>query len=196
MDIELEAKFLDINAEEIRKLLKQNGGVLIHSERLMIRKNFDFPDNRLEKIGGWVRIRDEGDKIVLAYKQLVNRKIDGTKEISVEVKDLERTSDFLLAIGLNSKSWYETKRERWDLDGVGVTIDTWPWIPTFIEIESLNEEKIKETAKKLNLDWDRVMHGSVEIAYQKYYNVSEAEVDSWEVINFVLIPDWLEVKRK
>ncbi|MFA5743114.1 MAG: CYTH domain-containing protein [Candidatus Paceibacterota bacterium] len=69
MDIEIEAKFLGIDTEKLRDLLKKNGAALVHSECLMKRNNFDYPDARLEKIGGWVRVRDEGDKITLSYKQ-------------------------------------------------------------------------------------------------------------------------------
>src|SRR3989344_2563061 len=192
MQVEIEAKFLNINPDELRERLKKAGAKLIHAESLMRRNNFDYPDGRLEKIGGWIRVRDEGNKTTLAYKQLVNRTIEGTTEISLEVEDFEKISNFLLAIGLDNKSYQETKRERWELDGVEVTIDTWPWIPTFVELEGASEEKLKEAAIKLGLDWGKAMHGSVETAYQAYYNVSEEEIDGWENITFVPVPDWLE----
>jgi adenylate cyclase class 2 len=196
MQIELEAKFLDIDKATIRELLNDNGGTLVHTECLMRRKNFDYPDHRLEKIGGWIRVRDEGDKVTLAYKQLVDRTIEVTREISLAVEDFDKISDLLLAIGLQNKSYQETKRERWELDGVEVTIDTWPWIPTFVELEGESEEKLMSVAEKLSLDWSKSMHGSVETAYQSYYSVSEKEIDSWENITFVPVPDWLEVHRK
>jgi len=41
-----------------------------------------------------------------------------------------------------------------------------------------------------------VLHGSVEIAYQNYYNVSEGEIDGWENITFIPTPDWLESQKK
>jgi len=93
-------------------------------------------------------------------------------------------------------SCQETKREKWLLDGSEITIDTWPWIPTFIEIESPAEENVKDIALKLGLDWNKAMHGSVETAYQKYYNVTEEEVDGWDKIIFCDVPEWLEKKRK
>ena len=196
MQTEIEAKFLDIDTEKFKILLKESGATLVHSERLMKRKVFDYPDSRLEKIGGWIRVRDEGDKITFSYKQLVDRTIEGTKEISLVVDNFDKACDLLLAIGLDSRSFQETKRERWDLDGVEITIDTWPWIPTFVELEGVSEDKLKETALKLGLDWSNATHGSVETAYQAYYNVSEEEVDSWESITFVSVPEWLEIKRK
>lgn len=196
MEIEIEAKFLNIDRDTLRIALQKNDAVLVHTERLMRRKNFDYTDSRLEKIGGWIRVRDEGDKTTLAYKQLTDRTLEGTKEISVVVDGFDKICDFLLAIGMDNKSYQETKRERWELDGIEVTIDTWPWIPTFVEIEGVSEAKLKGVAEKLGLDWGKAMHGSVETAYQSCYNVSEAEIDSWETITFTPVPEWLEIRRK
>lgn len=196
MKTELEAKFLDINPENLRQILKESGGVLIHEERQMRRKNFDYPDGRLKKIGGWIRVRDEGNRVEFAYKRLFDRTLEGTKEIAVIVSDFEKTCDLLLAIGLDLKNYQETKRERWELDEVEVTIDTWPWIPTFVELEGPSEEKLKAVAEKLNLNWNKAIHGSVENAYQASYNVTEEEVCSWEEITFTPVPDWLEIRKK
>ena len=196
METELEAKFLDIDPDSLRKSLKESGAKLAHPERLMKRKAFDFPDERLEKEGGWIRVRDEGDKITLSYKRLVDRTLHGTKEITVEVSDFEKTCNILIAAGLQADAYQETKREKWELEGSEITIDTWPWIPTFVEIEAGSEDKLKEVVKKIGLDWKNAMHGSVETAYQKYFDVTEQEVDSWENITFTPVPEWLEVKRR
>lgn len=196
MNIELEAKFLDIDVEKIRTFLTEKGATLVHPERLMRRKNFDYPDKRLEKIGGWIRVRDEGDAVTLAYKQLEHRGLDGTKEISLIVENFDTISNLLCTIGLENKSFQETKRERWDLNGVEVTIDTWPWIPTFVELEGSHEEKLKEVAQQLGLDWNTAMHGSVETAYQAYYNVSDEEIYKLETITFTSPPEWFGARKK
>jgi len=197
METELEAKFLDIDKEALRKKLKEVGAKLIYPERLMKRNVFDYPDERLEKEGAWIRVRDEGDnKITLSYKRLVDRTLQGTKEITLDVANFDTMTSFLLAIGLKQDAYQETKREKWELDGSEITIDTWPWIPTFVEIESPTEKGLMNIAKDLGFDWSQAMHGSVETAYQKYYDVTEQEVDAWESITFIPVPDWLEVKRK
>ena len=197
METELEAKFLDIDKETLRNKLKEVGAKLIYPERLMKRNVFDYADERLEKEGAWVRVRDEGDsKITLSYKQLVDRTLQGTKEITLDVSNFDTMSNFLLAIGLKKDSYQETKREKWELDGSEITIDTWPWIPTFVEIESPTEEKLINISRDLGFDWSKAMHGSVETAYQKYYDITEQEVDGWESITFIPVPDWLEAKRK
>ena len=195
MQTEIEAKFIDINPNSLRNKLKSLNAKLIHPEILMKRKVFDYPDESLEKIGGWIRVRDEGDKITLSYKQLNDRTLHGTKEIAITVNDFDKTCSFLLAVGFKQDAYQETKREKWSLDNCEITIDTWPWIPTFVEIEAADETPLRNAVEKLDLNWSDAMHGSVETAYQRYYNVTEKEVDDWESIIFIPVPDWLEKKR-
>ncbi len=196
MQTEIEAKFLNIDVEGLRAQLKQSGANLIHEERFMKRKTFDDVEGKLRKIGGWVRVRDEGDKITLSYKQLSDRTLHGTKEVSVDVSNFDQACEFLLAIGFVCKAYQETKRERWELDGVEITIDTWPWIPPFVEIEGGEEGKLKEVAAKLGFDWAEATYGSVEPAYQAVYDVTEDEINNWENVIFSPVPGWLEIHRR
>ena len=196
MQTELEAKFLEVDPTALREKLTALGASLAYPERLMRRKVFDFPDGRLQKQGAWIRVRDEGDRVTVSYKQLLNRSLYGTKEITVTVNDFAETCALLETIGLKERAHQETKREKWLWDKSEITIDTWPWIPTFVEIEGISETEIRKQAEALGFDWDTVLHGSVETAYQKQYDVTEEEVDGWPVISFSPIPDWLEAKRK
>lgn len=196
MQTEIEAKWLNIDLSLMRKKLLDVGAELVAKERLMTRKVYDFPDKRLEKIGGWVRVRDEGDKITLSYKQLNDRTVNGTKEVTVVVDDFETTCNFLDSIGMKSHSFQETKRESWKLGSSEVELDTWPWIPSFIEIEAEKEEELKSAATRLGLDYSNALHGSVETAYQAIYDVSEEEIDNWEEIRFIEVPEWLASKVK
>ena|SRR3989338_4306584 len=195
METEMEAKFLDIDMDNLRNKLIILNAKLIHPEVFMKRKTFDYSDNKLRKVGGWVRVRDEYDKITLSYKQLNDRTLHGTKETSVEVNDFEKTCQLLLDMGFIQKSYQETRREKWILDGNEITIDTWPWIPSFIEIEGNTEKSLRNVIKKLGLKIEEAMHGSVETVYQKHFDVTEDEIDKWESITFVDPPDWLERRR-
>jgi adenylate cyclase class 2 len=196
MQTEIEAKFINVDIEAIRQKLKDEGATLVEPERLMKRQVFDYPDHRLEAIGGWVRVRDEGNKITMSYKQLNDRTLHGTKEVTLAIDDYKMASSFLDSIGLIVDSYQETKRESWKLDDVEIEIDTWPWIPSFVELEAHSEESIKAVAQKLGFYWKDAMHGSVETAYQNAYDVTEEEIDNWDLITFVPVPDWLEQKRK
>ena len=147
-------------------------------------------------LGGWVRVRNEGDKITLSYKQLNDRTIHGTKEVNVVVGDFDATCNFLKAIGLQQTSIQETKRESWKLGDTEVEIDTWPWIPTFAEIEAKSEDELFRVAGLLGLSRQNALHGSVEVAYQAVYEVSEEEIDGWGEIRFIDTPSWLLEKAK
>ncbi len=192
MKTEIEAKFLDANPQAMRKKLNELGAQLIHPEVLMKRKVFEHPTN---KQSDWLRVRDEGDKITMSYKKVVDRTLHGTKEISIEVSNFDDACGILAAAQLRLVSYQETRREKWILDDVEVTIDTWPWIPTFVEIEAPSEDELKSVVGKLELDLDQALYGSVEPAYQKYYDVTEKEIDNWPEIVFSPVPDWL-MKRK
>lgn len=196
METEIEAKWLNIDTEAFRKTLKAVGAALKVPERLMSRRVFDYPDHRLEKIGGWVRVRDEGDKVTMSYKQLNDRTLHGTKEVTITVNDFITACSFLESVGFVCDALQETKRESWKLGDVEIEIDTWPWIPSFIEIEAKSEDELKLAAKTLGLDYADALHGSVETAYQAVYDVTEEEIDNWSEIRFIDVPDWLYAKIK
>lgn len=196
MQTEIEAKWLDIDPDELRSKLKAVGAKLIKPERPMKRKNFDFPKGGLQKIGGWVRVRDEGGKITMTYKQLNDRTLHGTKEVNLVIDNFDAACELMKAIGLVQTSYQETRRESWKINDVEIEIDTWPWIPTFVEIEAPSEAPLRETAKKLDLDMSVALHGSVEVAYQKYFDATEEEIDNWPELVFDRMPEGLEAKRK
>ncbi|MEK7113697.1 MAG: hypothetical protein AAB873_02615, partial [Patescibacteria group bacterium] len=68
--------------------------------------------------------------------------------------------------------------------------------PSFLEIEGPTEDLVKKVAFDLGFDWNKAMHGSVEPIYQMHYDVTEEEIDQWESITFIPVPEWLEKKRK
>lgn len=195
METEIEAKFPDVDADALRLTLKDKDAVLEHPEVMMRRKNYDYLDRRLEKMGGWIRVRDEGNKITLSYKQLNDRTLHGTKEINIVVDDFDKTCRLLEAIGMEVKAYQETKREKWSYKGVEITIDTWPWVPTFVELEGKTEDLVREVADGLGFDWDKAMHGSVETIYQMHYDFTEEEIDNWKSITFITPPEWLLAKK-
>ena len=195
MQTEIEAKWINIDKEALRKTLSDIGAELVSPERLMIRRVYDFPDERLESVKGWVRVRNEDDKITLSYKQLNDRTVHGTKEVTVIVNDFDSTCAFLESIGLVQKSVQETKRESWKLGNTEIELDTWPWIPSFVEIEATSETELKATAELLELDYSKALHGSVETAYKAVYDVTEEEINKWEEIRFIDVPTWLSSKK-
>ena len=198
MQPEIEAKFLDIDHDDLRKRLQAAGATCAHPMRLMRRKNFDFPDQRLRhEKNGWARVRDEGGKITMSYKQLHNRELDGTHEVQLTIDNFDAAVSLLEALGLRAESYQETKRESWKLDDCDIELDHWPWTKPYVEIEGPDERTLRSVASKLGLDWAKVCHGSVEIVYRAEYDVTDADINTIAVITFELpTPEWLEKKRR
>jgi len=156
---EIEVKFLDIDKKEIEEKLKKLGARFVGSFDYRL-KPYDFPGLPMSnERNAWVRLRDEGERVTLAYKERLGvgdnpLKDKGMKEIEVEVSDFNKTSEILEAIGLVAKVYEERKRTRYVLDGVECDIDEWPLIPPYIEIEGDSINKIKIVAEKLGFVWD------------------------------------------
>lgn len=194
MNTEIEATFIDIDHEEIRKKLKVLGGKLLQPEHLLQRTIFDYPDMRLDKKSAWVRLRREAESVTLTYKQRADETIDGMKEIELTVDNLELTANFLLEIGLVVKSKQENRREIWELGDCEIMLDTWPWIPVYAEVEGPSEAAVKDLSQKLGFEWKNAIFDSADAIYMKYYDITRTEISSCEIA-FGPTPEWLENKR-
>jgi len=187
MEIEYEATFLEINKEEVREKLRENGARMIKKEFLMKREVFDLPKGH-EIRGGWLRIRDEGDKITMSLKiiegNVVSDNISNQKEVCLEIDNFENARIFLEKIGCIKKAYQESKRELWELDNVEITIDEWPFLEPFIEIEGKNEEDVKKATKKLGFNYKDAFFGSADFLYAKKYGVHEDIVNDTPRIVF------------
>jgi adenylate cyclase class 2 len=194
MQTEIEAKWLNIDHDEFREVLKRAGAKLEHSERLMRRRNFHHPEANAKN--GWIRVRDEGDIITLSYKEMASRSLHGMSEVNIVVDNFDQACRLITAIDFSSASYQETKRESWKLGEVEIELDTWPWIPSFIEIEAPSEELFKATFEKLSLNIKDAHYGDVAIVYQSIYDIPDAdEIYAWPEIAFTPVPDWLEKRR-
>ncbi|HWZ65549.1 MAG TPA: CYTH domain-containing protein [Patescibacteria group bacterium] len=194
MQTEIEAKWLNIDHAKFREILQKAGAKLEHPDRLMRRHNFHHPEAQAKH--GWVRVRDEGSKVTLSYKEMASRSLHGMQEINLVVDDFDKACDFVSAINFRTANYQETRRESWKLGNVEIELDTWPWIPGFTEIEAPTEELFNSTATKLGLDVKDAVYGDVAIAYQAVYNIpDEYEVYNWPEIKFIQVPEWLETRR-
>lgn len=147
LNIEYEATFCDINLDEIRKKIKNLNGKLLKPMFNQKRTVFNFPKGH-EIRGGWLRVRDESDKITMTLKIMEsNGSIEGQKEIELIVNSYESAVNLLKTIGAEEKAVQETKRELWELDGVELMIDMWPFLEPVIEIEGKNEADVKKVAE-------------------------------------------------
>ncbi|WP_247746743.1 class IV adenylate cyclase [Streptomyces oryzae] len=161
---EYEAKFLEIDAEAVRDHLRAAGAERIFDRTMFTRLIFENDAVRGEQ---WLRLRDEGGKTTLTLKQVTDAThINGTTEIEVEVSDLDKTAELLKALGLRQVRFQQNYREEWRLGAVTYDLDTWPDLPTFLEIEGTSEQAVRDAVADLGLDYDEARFGSIDLIYK------------------------------
>jgi len=172
MQIEYEATFENIDKDEMRERLKRAGAKLVRPEFLQKRINFNLPDGNGLK-NAWIRIRDENDKTTLTLKVVDGNAIENQKEILIAIDSFNKAVEFFDAIGYKNKAYQETKREIWTLDDVEISIDEWPFLEPFVEVEGKNEEEVKKVSKKLEFNYSKALFCAVGHLYYRKYKMPE-----------------------
>lgn len=148
METEYEIKILNINVKEIKKRLKKVGARFI-AERHQKRFTFNLnPPDRHK----WMRLRDDGEKVTLAVKEITQKGIEGTKEVEVIVNDFEKTRFILKELGFKPKNYQENKRISYALGNVKIEIDFWPMLTPYLEIEGETKRAVEKTIEKLGFN--------------------------------------------
>ncbi len=172
MHTEYELRVLDIDTEKVIKKLEELGAEKI-AEFNYKRRVYNFHPAVDHK---WIRLRTDGKKTTLTIKKLESFEIDGTKELEIEVSDFEETNLVLNELGYTAHTYQENKRIRYMLNGVELDIDSWPYIPTYLEIEGKSEEAVKEMVKLLEVDENKITSIDVQGVFKTFYNIDIAEV--------------------
>lgn len=167
MKNEYELKFLKINKEEIRRKLVSVDATLLKPMRDMKRAVIDSP--LIVEKDAFIRIRDEGDKCTLTYKEFIHDGSEEVVEIETKVDSYENTVALFTAAGLSPRSTQESRRETWMLNECEIVIDEWPWIDPYIEIEGPDHDKIQTTAEIIGFDLTEAKKGDVMVAYRQEY---------------------------
>lgn len=171
MQTEIEVKFVDIDIDEVRRRLESLRAVCEQPMRLMRRALVETPE--MAAIDAFLRLRDEGDKVTLTYKQHLKSGIEAAREIETTVGDFDATKALLEASGMRFHTYQESRRETWQMGSVEVVIDEWPWMPPYIEIEGSNEAEVKQAAQTLGFDWSQAVFGGADVVYQSLYDMSD-----------------------
>jgi len=148
---EFEAKFYPVNKDEYRERLRKIGAVLVTPERKMRRAIVDsdaYPQLNCH----YIRVRDEGDSVRLSAKThaRIGGNIDDQKEIDVKVSGSYKKAE--------------------------ITIDTWPGLDTYSEIEANSEAEVKKIALILDLDWEKRIITGIKEVYMAVYGMKIEDV--------------------
>lgn len=202
MQPEVEARFLNVSHHKLRGALQAAGGFCARPMQAMQRVIIDYPDQRLQagRQDYWefVRVRHEGDRTVLTYKQIAKNEARDTHEIEVEVSSYEKTIALFEAIGLKVVSEQHTRREVWHFQGCEIALDAWPWLPSLVEVEGADEQSVQRAVELLGLSWGERIIGNVVDAYRLMYpGMTEAEgLNDIPRLTFDEMPGWLRDRQR
>ena len=180
---EYEVKYLDINPAAIEAKIYSLGGTKAF-DRLFHRAVFDYPDLRLDQQAAWVRVRDEGDRVTMAFKQRLGYNAadsatndDGMNEYEVVVSDFETACNILRNIGLTDKFFIENRRVQYKLDGTEIDVEYWPMLQPYLEIEGESWAEVESTISKLGLDpSESKRYSTTQIYAQKGINDKDYQI--------------------
>jgi len=172
---------------ELRVLEIEPKNIISRLEELGAYKIGDFEQKRYvynlnpAQDGKWIRLRTNGRNTTLTYKDIVSNTIDGTKEIEVEVSDFEATNELLEKMGYFNKGYQENKRIQYELNNVEIDIDSWPLIPSYLEIEGQSEKEVTDMLKLLNFRGEKVTALNCSDIYKKIYGI---DIDKIKILKF------------
>ena len=168
---EIEVRFLEINKESLIQSLNQAGAEDLGEDSL---EEIIFYDKDLkwrDEGKKFVRLRKNKNGIVLTFKNHISETADGTEEIEFQVSDIAKAETFLDRLGLAAYRHQEKLRHTFKLDEVMVDIDTWPKIPTYVELEGPSVESLKSAAEKIGLNWADAVFESARTVIEKRYQI-------------------------
>lgn len=152
---EIEVRFLEIDVramtEKLRSLQAQDLGEDLFRETIIYDKDLAWPYDEKK----FVRVRENRDGVFVTFKQSQALTASGTVEVEFKANSAERVKTFMEHIGLVVFREQEKKRHTWKLGEVVVDIDTWPRVPTYVELEGPDEASLRDAAAKLGLDWSK-----------------------------------------
>ena len=186
MPLEIEAKILNIDLAACRTLLAAQGYTCTRPWSLMRRYTY-FLTELNPNPAKWARVRDNGDgTVTMAFKyEHDGEDIHGTEEVEISVDSFENAASLLQKLGFEDRAHQENFRETWTKHTpsgeVEVTLNEWPALPAFAEVEGLSEDVVRTACTELGFDYAQALFGGVGRVYEahpdwagnKVFNVRE-----------------------
>lgn len=170
MDKEIEVRFLEIHKPDLTGKLTDLGALDLGEVML---EEVIIYDPKLEwlKERRFVRLRKLGENTRVTYKEHHEAAIDGAHEIEFEIGDFDKAAMLFEKIGLFPYRRQQKKRHSFKFGNVTIDIDTWPKIPTYVEMEGPSEIILKSAAGDLGFDWQQAVFDDAKTIIEKRYNI-------------------------
>lgn len=171
-NIEYEGKILNIDVEKVTAAIDQVGGKLIGDYTF---RRYVF-NTIPEKKGVWARLRTNGEATTLTVKEIEHDNIDGTSEWEVAVSDFDTALIILQKSGLIPKGYQENRRVEFSLGDAMLSIDYWPQLQPYLEIEAKDKKTVEAIAEQLGFEKTQLVSDNTIKLYAKQgINLDEVE---------------------
>ena len=124
----------------------------------------------------WIRLRQTNGKTTITIKHILNKELQvecGTKiqpvlETEMDVPSVESGNAILEQLGFSFRNYQEKNRITYILDDTEIDIDSWPLIPSYVEIEGKSDEQISKMIEKLGISNKEIVSCNTDEVYKKY----------------------------
>lgn len=165
---EREVMILDVNKGEVAKRLRDLKAkhVGVHKyKRMEFLLKGDVHGSH-----SWGRVRTDGKVTTITIKELHRGKsFIPTDEYEVETNDFNGTVRIIRRL-INSGIvlYFENERDAYTLGNAHITIDKWPQIPHFVEIEAPSMKEVKGAYKLLKIHGKLAANTPIHTLYKSY----------------------------
>lgn len=167
---EIECRFLEIDKLSLIQTLVKLGaidkGESIVDEMIIYDKDGNWRDENK-----FIRIRKIGDNITITYKKYNSQSIDGASEIEITVDNYNQAKLFFENIGFKVFRHQQKLRHTFILDNIAFDIDTWPQIPTYLEIEASSEQDLIKATNLIGYNWQNAIFNNAKWIIESKYNI-------------------------
>ena len=91
--------------------------------------------------------------------------------LEVKVDDFDVTNEILNQLGFIAHNYQENYRKVFILDNTEISIDSWPLIPVYAEVEGKSDRDVINTLNKLGYSLNDVTALDIEFIYEKIYGI-------------------------
>ncbi|MEI6660459.1 MAG: CYTH domain-containing protein [bacterium] len=169
---EIETKVLEVDKEAVTRKLVELGAREVQNTRLVVDWYGPAGLTHAGDDPWYMRVRTtSGGKVEVSWKSLA--KIVGntrqSQEINMNVTDAEKMGEIFKAIGLENYAHQEKDRHSFAFKDWAFDIDTYPGMPTYLEIEGSSVEHVHEALEMLELlTHESISEGERKLIGEKY----------------------------
>lgn len=172
MATEVEVKILDVDPETIAGKMKDLEATEVRSERLTV-DWFRPADVENDDVSRWfLRVRESSagnNEITWKSKTASHDGARVHEEINLSIDDPQKAREFFQALGFPGAGHQEKDRTTWTKDGWTFCLDTYPGMPSWLEIEGRDGTHIREAVALLGLqDHESLVEGERVAISTKY----------------------------